>query len=373
MIKKNITIIGGGLAGLTLALHLLNSGIAVTVIEKSIYPRHKVCGEYISNEVINYWKSLGICPFLWGAINIDTLSLSNSYGNIIKTPLPLGGFGISRYVLDENIYKLVISAGATFLHEQVNMVNFKNNLYDITLASGKVLVSDIVIGSFGKRSNLDISLSRKFIKSPSPWLGVKMHYDAPWESNKVGLYNFKGGYCGISQVEDKKINVCYLAEINSFKKYKDIDSYREEVLFKNPHLKRFFKEAIPLFKKPITISQISFDKKKLVHDHILMCGDSASLIHPLCGNGMAMAVMGAKILAEEIIEHLSQNTLRAELEYKYVKSWKASFNYRLRTGRVLQSVLNNERATNWGMGVLRYTPSLFKRLIKSTHGNTTAI
>ena len=97
-VKKRfqVLIVGGGLAGLTAAVHLSKEGIDVVLIEKSKYPYHKVCGEYISNEVIPYLNRLGIDPFENGAVPISKLEISNATGNTIKTSLPLGGFGISK-------------------------------------------------------------------------------------------------------------------------------------------------------------------------------------------------------------------------------------------------------------------------------------
>ena len=78
---KNITsfdviIIGGGLAGLTNAIHLSKSKQRVLLIEKNSYPKHKVCGEYISNEVLPYLNSLGIDPIKGGAKQISKVQVS---------------------------------------------------------------------------------------------------------------------------------------------------------------------------------------------------------------------------------------------------------------------------------------------------------
>ena len=59
---ERIGIIGGGLAGLTAALHLSKAGFEVLLFEKERYPKHKVCGEYISNEILPYWTALGVNP-----------------------------------------------------------------------------------------------------------------------------------------------------------------------------------------------------------------------------------------------------------------------------------------------------------------------
>lgn len=57
--NPDVLIIGGGLAGLASAIHLSQKGLNVTLIEKSAYPKHKVCGEYISNEILPYLLWLG--------------------------------------------------------------------------------------------------------------------------------------------------------------------------------------------------------------------------------------------------------------------------------------------------------------------------
>jgi len=108
-LKKNVDfeviIIGGGLAGLTNAIHLLQANIKVLLIEKNEYPKHKVCGEYISNEVLPYLFSLDIDPFKIGAQKISRFLLSTPKSKSIEAKLPLGGFGISRYTLDAALAK----------------------------------------------------------------------------------------------------------------------------------------------------------------------------------------------------------------------------------------------------------------------------
>ena len=74
----------------------------------------------------------------------------------------------------------------------------------------------------------------------------------------------------------------------------------ERVLMKNPFLKNIFSNAEFLYESPLTISRISFNKKSQVENHVLMIGDAAGMITPLCGNGMSMALHGSKLAFEEI-------------------------------------------------------------------------
>ncbi|MGB3775422.1 MAG: NAD(P)-binding protein, partial [Leeuwenhoekiella sp.] len=119
---KKVHIVGGGLAGLVTGLHLLKCGIKVTIFEKNSYPKHKVCGEYISNEVLPYLKSLDIYPMKYGATSLTKLECSSAKGDILKTELPLGGFGISRYALDNILYNAFLDRGGEVLLEQVEKI-----------------------------------------------------------------------------------------------------------------------------------------------------------------------------------------------------------------------------------------------------------
>ena len=123
-----------------------------------------------------------------------------------------------------------------------------------------------------------------------------------------------------------------------------------------------------LFDKPLTISQISFDKKAPVENHILMIGDTAGLIHPLCGNGMAMAIHSAKIAAELVIDHYSGKITRKTLEREYTRRWKEQFSKRLFMGRILGKALQNKTLTKQLLKVVVDFPSVLPRLIKQTHG-----
>lgn len=364
----DIIIIGGGLAGLTAALHLLREGRSVMLIEKNTYPKHKVCGEYVSNEVLPYLKTLGIDPLAAGAKEIDRFQFTGLSGDALEITLPLGGFGISRYALDLLLYEKAISLGLIFENATVTDITFGVDEFEVSIID-KSYRTPFVLGAYGKRSGLDITLSRKFVTTKSPWLGVKAHYKGDFPNDLVALHNFSGGYCGLSKVETDAINVCYLADFKSFKKFKDLDTYRIEVLEKNSHLKQFFAKAEPIFEKPLTISQISFQNKSAVENHILMIGDSAGLIHPLCGNGMAMAIHSAKIASECLINHLKFPIKREILEKEYTEQWKSNFDTRMRNGALIQRGLCNKSVTALGVRLLQTFPPMLTRVIKSTHGN----
>lgn len=365
----DIIIIGGGLAGLSSAIHLSKNDFSVLLLEKNSYPKHKVCGEYISNEVLNYLHFLDIDVWSHGAKNIDSFEFSDTKGHAIKIKLPLGGFGISRYKLDEIMYHKALENGVEIRQEVAVDVSLENNVFTVSTRNNQLFYGHHILGAYGKRSSMDHTLSRKFIQHKTPWIGVKAHYKADFPDNVVALHNFKGGYCGLSQVETGHVNACYLTHKEVFKEYADLQAFQKVILGKNRVLRRFFKNAEMVFDQPLAISQISFQSKQVVDNHILMIGDSAGLIHPLCGNGMAMAIHSAKIASEVLIETRHNKKDRHHLETQYSKQWHSTFDNRLKAGRLIQKVLTNDTMTGIGVTFVGKSPYLLKRIIKSTHGN----
>ncbi|WP_433831065.1 NAD(P)/FAD-dependent oxidoreductase [Flavobacterium anhuiense] len=371
--NPDVLIIGGGLAGLASALHLSKKGLKVILIEKNTYPKHKVCGEYISNEILPYFYWLDLDVRELHPTSISNFEFTAQNGKTAKTKLPLGGFGISRYELDCFLFEKAVGNGCTILNETVTNVTFENDIFTVT-TSEEILSAKIVLGAYGKRSNIDQVLSREFISKKSPWLAVKAHYKGNFDETLVGLYNFQGGYCGVSKVENDIINICYLADFETFKKYKNIEEYQKSVLYKNKKLKAIFENSTSLFEKPLTISQIAFDKKEPVENHMVMIGDTAGLIHPMCGNGMAMAIHSAKIASELILDfYYGKIENRIEFEKKYIKEWKKHFSKRLFFGRILANALTHKKLTLAMTTVAASIPALLSFIIKQTHGRPITI
>lgn len=366
----DVAIIGGGLSGLVNSILLRKEGFSVILFEEKQYPFHRVCGEYISNEVIPFLKAQALFPEELNPSNLTKFHLSSVSGKSLKMPLDLGGFGVSRYSFDEWLGRKASSMGVA-LHQQERAtdVDFSEDRFEIQTSKGSY-TSKVVIGSFGKRTKLDKELQRKFIQKRSPYIGVKYHLKTDLvDSETIELHNFPGGYCGISMIEKGVFNLCYLSHRSNLKKHKDIAEMERKVLCKNPFLSKIFTEADFLFDKPEVINEISFEPKEAVYKHILMCGDSAGMITPLCGNGMAMAIHASKILSEQIKQFLEGEITRKELEVRYAKKWNATFAKRHWAGRKIQSLFGSSFSSELGVGLGKAVKPVAQYLMSKTHGS----
>ncbi len=377
MVKENtlyhVAIIGGGLAGLALAIQCAKAGYTTILIEKETYPFNRVCGEYISMESWDFLTRLGLPLQQMQLPKIINLLITAPNGKKIEQPLPLGGFGISRYKIDYDLYNIAKAAGVTIKEGcKVEDISFNSSFFTITTANG-TLQAQVAAGCFGKRSNIDVKWNRKFIQTKNNrlnnYMGVKYHIKINWPHDLIALHNFENGYCGISKIEDDRYCLCYLTTAKNLKQSGNtIALLEEQFLKKNPYLKTILETGEKLFTAPVTIAQISFTKKLQVENNVLLIGDAAGMITPLCGNGMSMALHGSKLAFEAINSFLQEHISRHQMETQYKKAWRKHFSTRLFTGRVVQSFFGKKWVSNLFIRVLKPFPFFVKLLIQQTHG-----
>jgi len=371
--EYDVAIIGGGLAGLSLAIQTARAGHSTILFEKESYPFHKVCGEYISFENWNYLEDLGIPLSDMNLPMINRLLISSPDGLSIESQLPLGGFGISRYLIDDLLYKIAVKEGVHVKQgTKVLNVHFASNHFTIETTKGTD-TARVTAGSFGKRSNIDISWKRNFTlhnhNQLSNFLAVKYHVKFPAAADQIALHNFENGYCGISRIENGKSCLCYLTKAGNLRKSgNDIREMEQRILMRNPYLKEIFSKATFLYDRPLTISRISFARKSQVENHVLLIGDAAGLITPLCGNGMSMALHAGKHAYAEIDLYLRGRIDRFEMESHYSQQWEKHFSHRLVAGRLIQGFFGNARLSNLLIKSVRPFPKVVRLLIRQTHG-----
>ncbi len=357
------------MAGLVGSIALARQGFSVKLLEQKEYPYHKVCGEYVSNEVRPYLERLDAFPAALGPKKIRHFELSSPSGKKAGCAMKMGGFGISRYAFDAFLAQRAREEGVELCTKsKATDISFRDNAHCVVTQEGDIYVAKVVLGAYGKRSKLNYTLNRASAKRRSAYIGVKHHFEAAdFPEDLVALHNFKGGYCGLSKVESGHVNLCFLTTNEVFKQYSSIEEVEMRLLGQNPHLAAFFSNAKQVF-APLVISQVNFGMHERVAQHVLMCGDAAGLIHPLCGNGMAMAIHSAKIAVACITLFLEGKIPRDQMEQMYRAKWQSAFAKRLRFGHLAQWLLERNTFLAPAVGLGRAFPLALRQAVTHAHG-----
>lgn len=363
-------IIGGGLGGLCLAIQLARQGTDVILFEKNAYPQHKVCGEYISMESWNFLQDLGLPLNDLDLPRLTQLGISSEGGFMLNSPLSLGGFGISRFTLDHQLCQIARKWGVSVLENcKVLDIQYADTpVAEITTTMGKYR-ANLLCGSFGKYAPSFAKSPNKIASQLPNYIAVKYHIETDLAPDRIELHNFQDGYCGVSKVDGSRYCLCYLSRSSNLQRNgNDLKVMEEAVLYKNPFLKKYFTQSNFLFDKPLVISNVYFHPKVTYLNGILMLGDAAGAITPLCGNGMSMAMRASKLLANLMPSYVEGKINKMELVKQYTRDWKVNFSTRIWAGQHLQHLFGKKISTQLALKTLDYSPALTRSLIGLTHG-----
>ncbi|MCP9771167.1 FAD-dependent monooxygenase [Synechococcus sp. Tobar12-5m-g] len=368
-------IIGAGLAGCGLAIQLAQQGQRVLLLEQQRYPTHKLCGEFLSTEVTAIFERLGILEAVQaaGAVPIRRASLTTCTGESFRTHLPGTALGLSRYALDRILWQRALEVGATCL-DRTPVTAIDGNLaegFTVSTAAG-FHRARLAFGAYGKCSRLDRQRGRRFAARPNPFVAVKGHYTGLSLAETVELHAFPGGYCGLSEIEAGVINVCWIGHGGLMRSaaagLPPTEPFSRAVLRRNSSLASRLEAMTPVAGASQALGQISFALKGTFDDDLWMIGDTAGMIAPLCGDGMAMALGSADLALPIALAFLGGHIEPKLVKGRYRQGWNRAFRRRLQLGRCLQQGLLHPAVARLAVGLCGSRPALGDALIRATRG-----
>ena len=340
--KSQIAIVGAGPAGASLAIRLAKSGFEVVLFEREKFPRAKLCGEFISPECLEHFRELEVLDAMLaaGGERITETVFYAPSGRSVTVPSAWlgnsqGALSLSRAEMDFRLLEKARAGGVRVLEEkQVTGLLFeKTEVCGVKVKSknGETseITADLTIDATG-RANVLGKLANKFqisnfkfqnknqrskVKGQrSKLVGFKAHLEnVNLEKGRCEIYFFRGGYGGLTLVENGLANHCFLVKADVVKKYAgQTDLLVEEVIFENRRARETMREAKPV-SDWLAVSVDGFGVKDLnPARNLFAVGDAAAFIDPFTGSGMLMALEGAEILSEAITENRFSPALAAE-------------------------------------------------------------
>lgn len=380
--QTDILIVGGGPAGSTTALYLSQLGFDITLIEKKKFPRETLCGEFLSKEVTDVLKELNIFnDFISLKPNkLTSFRAVDESGIELKSELSFDAYAMKRSIFDSFLLEkakarnVKVIQPAEVLSITKSRSGFISDIVDDFNKKYKIS-SRLVIAAYGKQNILDKKLERNFINKKSNLNGVKFHLPLKLLKNsfskEIRIYTDDELYCGMNQVSETEITVCFLEN----RKLSKIPSRERliEVIKSNKNFQRVFKEEAIDYIKTANIygtGNIFFGKREVVENGIIMIGDAARVISPLAGDGIGMAMETAKLIHSVFSKNSLDNIGKLFLEYE--EQYEKVFSKRLKTAKVIQSIILNRSTRKIGFTFSSKFPALLPYLIKFTRNNKTA-
>ena len=324
---RPITIVGGGLAGLSLGIALREHGIPVTLHEATAYPRHRVCGEFLSGVSDEVLESLGIDFALE-----DAVPLRSSRWHDVEGPLrdmTVEGRGISRHRLDDRLQARFRTLGGELVTG--SRLDPGDGSEGIVWASGRP-----------RRS--------------SGWIGLKCHFRELPLTHDLEMHVGRSGYIGLARIENGLVNVCGLFRKREASGAKGVMLFRRYLWDLGLiDLSRRLEEAIAEPESLCGVAGISFEPHETGTFSI---GDAAAMIPPFTGNGMSMALEAAFHAIDPLMEYAEGRASWNQAISRNRHQASKAFGRRLRVANVLHPVITRARGTLWArrLGLTRLLP-----------------
>jgi len=375
-LRTEVLVVGGGVAGCAASIALARAGRDVTLIEREVAPKHKVCGEFLSGEALEDLNAVGIDVSALGAQPIDRVRLAAAR-KAAEAPLPFRAASLTRKALDGALLDAAIASGVRVVrgHGVQTLVRGESHLWEAMLEDGTTWKAPTAFLATGKHDLRGHARP----KDPHQWIAFKMYYrlsssQAKQLQRASELTLYAGGYGGIQPVEGGLANLCcivkrpYFAEAGGQWQGLIAKMQRE-----CPHLAMRLEGAEPVLERPIAITHIPYGFQRQSTKEGLYCiGDQSAVIPSFTGDGMSIALHTARcavgaylasepapvfqarlrsamrlqmLLAEAAASGLSNAVARAVLPF-CLNVWPGAMRVTANLTRVAQPALSAQAAAN---------------------------
>jgi len=362
----DLIVIGGGPAGTSAAITCARHSARVLLLERGRFPRHKVCGEFVSAESLDLLFDL-LAPqharLFPAAVRIPRARVFLD-GRTLHTPVDPPAASISRLDLDAALWDSAEHCGVDG-RQQVAVQSVSGTGPFVVKTSGGEFESRALINASGRWSNLNPA-SADAQNSGVKWLGLKGHFAESSPPASVDLYFFEGGYCGVQPVDMRngvapsgRVNACAMVRA-------DVASTLPEVFVCHPALQERSRGWKPL-SNPVSTSPLVFREPQPERDGVLMAGDAVAFVDPFVGDGISLALRSGRLASECLIPFFAGNISLPVAARDYRTTYERGLTRVFRTSSKIRRMLSFPQSLRMPiLLLLEKTPAITRYLVSKS-------
>ena len=343
----DLAVIGAGPAGSAAAITAAKMGLQVLQLEAGSFPRHKVCGEFVSPEAITLLRSLLSEADLLLLDSAPHISQVRLHVDGRQAGLPVKGAAIclSRSELDHALWRSAQRHGATCKERcRVKSVARNSDVFQI-VAENREFSARAVVNCSGRWSELSLPIER----GDNKWIGIKGHFYEANPPAACDLYFFSDGYCGVLPVTTGKDGIVNAAAMVRSESARNFD----ELFVLHPALQHRAGRWQPVFPQ-VTTAPLIFRQPQPSHGGVLLAGDAAGFIDPFTGDGISLAIHSSSKAASVIHAYVKGEFALEQTVDTYDRWYRSNFLPAFSNAKRLRSLLTMPKLVrHMSMSLLR--------------------
>ncbi len=385
-VSYDIIIIGAGPAGTSAAILLAQSGLRVLLLEKSRFPREKLCGEFITPECLNVFERLGVRQRMFdaGAKTIRRFKLFAPDGRSLEIPMEWIADGhphaisLTRAAMDVALLERAREVGVE-IREGFHVSPQLRREGNLTSIEGKAANSDVekfsaslVIDASGRNGVFSNQVPQEASRfNGSRLFGCKVHLRGVEGLGDLGeLYFFRDGYGGLTEVEGDRVNLCFLTTEATLKEAKGDRQLLLDLTLCSNAIARQRLQTATIDGEWFGTGPVIYGRRRTMPG-ALTIGDAAAFIDPFTGSGILLALISGELAATVVNQAFSEDVCELEnIVKRYEQLHRAQFGWRYRATSMLRKLAFKPAARNALVTIFSRHQSLMKLAALSTRQRT---
>jgi menaquinone-9 beta-reductase len=351
MKEFDVAIVGAGPAGSSTAITLVRHGFSVALIDRAIFPRDKLCGDFLNPINWPLLKELSVveeilaCPH--EKITTFRITAANGADAISLLPAQVGqsfGVGLKRLYLDQTLLKRAERLGAS-VQQGVKVTGVEADSHGWRLEFAKAapcasVRAKLLVAADGRNSFIAQRLRMATPhRNHAASVGFQVHLkNVHVLPNSVEIHQFAGGYAGLSRVDEETVNLCLTLSPAQLSKSPSFDKLRQHWLYGNRHLRGLLVGAEPVSALR-SVWPVYFPRRRCGGERFLLVGDAAGVTEPVTGEGIYFALRSGQLAAITLARALRDGRWNDRLLRQYERACRNDFSARLRLNRWIQFLM----------------------------------